>query len=332
MAENKKYDTLIIGGGPCGLACGIEAEKAGLAYLILDKGSITESIRRYPVNMTFFSTSENIEIGGIPFTSAEMRPTRTEALRYYRRVVDHFKLNLQLFTCVQNISGQDGDFTVETNNGTFHCHKVVLAIGYYDLPRLINVPGEDLPHVSHYYDEAYRYSHSNVVVVGGANSAIETALDLYRNGARVTVVHQFDSFDKTAKYWITPDIENRVKKEDIKAYFSSRLSRIDQDHVEIEDVDTGRKQQIQADFVFLMTGYRPDAELMEKIGIKLNGEAFIPDFEAETFQTNVPGIYVAGSVVGGEETAKVFIENGREHGKNVISHIQQALKKELQSK
>jgi thioredoxin reductase (NADPH) len=219
MGEYRTYDTLIIGGGPCGLACGIEAKKAGLDYLIIDKGSITESIRRYPVNMTFFSTSENIEIGGIPFTSAEMRPTRTEALRYYRRVVSHFGLNLQLFTCVQNILHEDGDFTVATDKGTFKGRKVVLSIGYYDLPRLINVPGEDLPHVSHYYDEAYQYSHSNVVVVGGANSAIETALDLYRNGAKVTVVHQFDGFDKTAKYWITPDIENRVKKGDIKAFF-----------------------------------------------------------------------------------------------------------------
>ncbi|MFA0964255.1 YpdA family putative bacillithiol disulfide reductase [Roseivirga sp. BDSF3-8] len=330
MTDKKVYDTLIIGAGPCGLACGIEAKKAGLDYLIIDKGSITESIRRYPINMTFFSTSENIEIGDIPFTSAEMRPTRTEALRYYRRVVDHFDLNLQLFTCVEDIRNANEIFSVITNKGTFLARKVVLAIGYYDLPRLIHVPGEDLPHVSHYYDEAYQYSTSEVVVVGGANSAIETALDLYRNGARVTVVHQFGDFDDTAKYWITPDIRNRVKKGDINAHFSSKITSINEKEIEIKHLESGDTQTIPADFVFLMTGYRPDAELMERIGVTLNGEAFIPEFNQNSFETNVPGIYVAGSVVGGEETAKIFIENGKEHGKQVIAHIKEVLETKLQ--
>lgn len=315
------YDVVIVGAGPCGLACGIEAKANNLSYIILEKGSITESVRRYPVNMTFFSTAEMIEIGEIPFVSLNMRPSRVEALKYYRKVVDHFKLNIQLFSEVKNVVRAENDsFEVETTKGKVRARKVVLSTGYYDVPRKINVPGEELAHVSHYFDEPYRYAHTNTVVVGGANSAIETALELYRNGANVTLVHQFETLDKTAKYWIVPDMENRIKEKAIPALFNTKVTAITPHAVTVQDLASGKKQDIKADFVFLMTGYRPDADFLRKVGVNLQGDALIPEINAQ-FETNVPGIYVAGSVVGGEETAKIFIENGREHGKAIIKDI-----------
>jgi thioredoxin reductase (NADPH) len=320
------YDVVIIGAGPCGLACGIEAKKNNLSYIILEKGSIAESIRRYPKNMTFFSTSEMIEIGHIPFTSIDMRPTRNEALKYYRKVSEYFDLNLKLFCNVQNVQKSPEFFEIFTSKGEFRAKKIILAIGYYDLPRLLNIPGEDLPHVSHYYDEPYKYAKTKVMVVGGANSAVETSLDLFRNGAEVTVVHQFPTLDKTAKYWIVPDLQNRIKKNEVKSYFLHRVIEIKEDIVVIKDLSSGELKEIPADFVFLMVGYRPDAEFMNKLGIHLEGSFFIPDINPQTFETNVDGIYVAGSVVGGEETAKIFIENGREHGAYIINDIIKKLK------
>lgn len=320
------YDVIIVGAGPCGLACGIEAEKQELSYVILEKGNITESIRRYPVNMSFFSTAEMIEIGEVPFTSLNMRPNRTEALKYYRRVSDHFKLNIQLFTEVENIIRQgNNSFSVHTSKGEYLCKKVVLSTGYYDVPRKINVPGEDLSHVNHYYDEPYKYTRTRVVVVGGANSAIETALELYRNGVEVTLVHQFETLDKTAKYWIVPDMENRIKKNEIKAIFNSKVVAISPDSVTIKNNSSKEEQVLGADFVFLMTGYRPDADFLRKIGVNLKGDALIPEINEETFETNIQGIYVAGSIVGGEETAKIFIENGRNHGKKIMADVYKKL-------
>lgn len=316
------FDLAIIGAGPCGLACAIEAKKAGLKYIVVDKGGITESIRRYPVNMVFFSTSENIEIGDVPFVSMGMRPNRVEALKYYRKVTGHFKLNVKLFSKVETISKmEDGIFDILLENGRLHARKVALATGYYDLPRRLNIPGEDLPHVSHYYDEAYKYSLTNVLVVGGANSAIETALDLYRNGANVSLVHMFPGIDQNAKYWIVPDLENRIKKGDIKAYFNSVVTAIASKTVAIRNLETGVEQNLPIDFVFLMTGYRPDADFLSKTGVKLNGENLIPEINPDTYETNIRGIYVAGSIVGGEETAKVFIENGRLHGAVIVNDI-----------
>lgn len=316
------FDLAIIGAGPCGLACAIEAKKAGLKYIVVDKGGITESIRRYPVNMVFFSTSENIEIGDVPFVSMGMRPNRVEALKYYRKVTGHFKLNVKLFSKVETISKmEDGIFDILLENGRLHARKVALATGYYDLPRRLNIPGEDLPHVSHYYDEAYKYSLTNVLVVGGANSAIETALDLYRNGANVSLVHMFPGIDQNAKYWIVPDLENRIKKGDIKAYFNSVVTAIASKTVAIRNLETGVEQNLPIDFVFLMTGYRPDSDFLSKTGVKLNGENLIPEINPDTYETNIRGIYVAGSIVGGEETAKVFIENGRLHGAVIVNDI-----------
>lgn len=325
MHTSPLYDLIIIGAGPCGLACGIEAKQAGLNYCIVDKGSITESVRRYPLNMKFFSTAENIAIGDIPFPSQEMRPSRTEALKYYRLVAEHYQLNMRLFTEVQMVTGTDGEFTLQTNQGELRTRKLVLAIGYYDLPRKIQVPGEDLPHVSHYYDEPFRYAHRKVVVVGGANSAVETALDLYRNGVDVTLVHQFADLDRTAKYWIVPDLQNRIKKEEVAAHFRHKVVGITPEAITIEHLETGERKHLPADFVFLMTGYRPDGDFMASMGIELTGDAMIPTFNPDTFESNVPGIYICGSVAGGEETAKIFIENGKLHGKQIIQHLSEAI-------
>lgn len=315
------YDVIIIGAGPCGLACGIEAKKQNLDYLIVDKGNITESIRRYPVNMLFFSTSENIEIGNIPFVSMGTRPTRSEALKYYRKVVNHFDLQMKLFTRVDNVKKEGDVFILKTQNETLKAKKVIISTGYYDVPRYLNVPGETMPHVSHYYDEAFKYSKMKAVVVGGANSAIETALDLYRNDVDVTVVHLLDALDKRAKYWIVPDLENRIKKNEVKAFFKHRVVEIYEKSVVIENLDDGSTKRIDADFVFLMTGYRPDAHFLEKVGITLEGENLIPKLNPETFESNIDGIYLGGSIIGGEETAKIFIENGRLHGEPIISDI-----------
>lgn len=319
------YDVLIVGAGPCGLSCGIEAKKNGLNYAILDKGSITESIRRYPINMTFFSSADMIAIGDVPFTSLNLRPSRIEALKYYRKVAEHFQLDIHIFTEVRNIKQEGEIFVLQTSKGEYRTKKVVLAIGYYDIPRDLGIPGENLPHVTHYYDEPFRYTMTNAVVVGGANSAIEVALDLYRNGANVTVIHQFDWFDKTAKYWIVPDMENRVKKEEVKAFFNSEVTEITDKEIFIRNIKTGKSSKVPADFVFLMVGYHPDAQFLRRVGIKLNGEMLIPEIDPETFESNIPGIYMAGSVIGGEETAKVFIENGKLHAQPIIQHIKQKL-------
>lgn len=320
-ANMQIYDLIIIGAGPCGLACGIEAQHHGLSYLIVDKGNITESIRRYPVNMLFFSTSENIEIGGIPFISQGHRPTRSEALKYYRKVVSHFNLNLKLFTQVETAEKNGDLFEVATSTGRLSAKHIIIATGYYDVPRYLGIPGETLPHVSHYYDEAFRYSKMKAVVVGGANSAIETALDLYRNDVSVAVVHLLDTLDKRAKYWIVPDLENRIKNDEVKAYFRHKVLSIHEKSMLLQNLDDGNTTEIEADFVFLMTGYRPDQPFLEKIGITLEGEHLIPKIDSETFESNIPGIYMAGSIVGGEETAKVFIENGRLHARPIIADI-----------
>jgi len=327
----KLYDVLIIGAGPCGLSCGIEAQQQGLTYAVLDKGSITESIRRYPVDMSFFSSADNIAIGDVPFTSLNLRPSRVEALKYYRKVVDYFQLNIHIFTEVNDIQSQDGIFILQTNQGEYRTKKVVLAIGYYDIPRTLGVPGEDLPHVTHYYDEPYRYTGTNAVVVGGANSAVETALDLYRNGVNVTMVHIFEGIDKTAKYWIVPDLENRIKKGEVQAHFQSRVTEISEQDITIENLQTGETQRLPADFVFLMIGYHPDAKFLRKVGIRLNGVMLIPEIDPETFESNVPGIYLGGSVIGGEETKKVFIENGKLHARPIMHDIKSKLSERVAS-
>lgn len=316
------YDVIIVGGGPCGLAAGIEAAKSGLTHLILEKGSITESIRRYPKLMRFFSTAENIEIGGIPFPISGVKANRNEALQYYRKVAAYFQLNTKVFTEVQKVHKQGDLFIVTTTTGdTFQAYKVILATGYFDKPRWLGIPGEDQAHVSHYYDEPFQYSFTKVVIVGAANSAVEAALELYRHNVDVTVVHRGEDFKPTVKYWLIPDVKNRVKEGKIKTAFDSCVTRIGPDYVRMHNLKTGETQTIPADFVLMLTGYTPDAELLTRCGVDLDPDTQIPVYDKQTFETNVPGLYVCGTVMAGIYTEKVFIENGREHAIAIIDHI-----------
>jgi thioredoxin reductase (NADPH) len=316
------YDVLIVGGGPCGIAAGIEASKSGLSHLILEKGSITESLRRYPKLMRFFSTAENIEVGGIPFPISGVKATRNEALQYYRKVAAYYNLNTKVFTEVQRVQKQSDLFVATTATGeTFLAHRVILATGYFDCPRYLGIPGEDQPHVAHYYDEPFKYSFTKVVVVGAANSAVEAALELYRHDVDVTVVHRGDDFKPTVKYWLIPDVKNRVKEGKIKTAFNSRITRIGPDSVRVHNTKTGETSTLSADFVLMLTGYTPDASLLRRCGIELDPDTQIPVYDRRTYETNVPGLYVCGTVVAGIYTEKVFIENGREHAQAIIDHM-----------
>ena len=317
------HDVIIIGGGPCGLAMGIEAAKSRLDHLILEKGSVTESIRRYPKRMRFFSTAENIEIGGIPFPISGVKANRDEALQYYRKVAGYFHLNFKLFVDVERAEKQDDDtFLVYTTTGeTFHAKNVVLATGYFDIPRLLNIPGEDLPHVSHYYDEPFKYSYTNVVIVGGSNSAVEAALELYRHDVNITIVHKEDDFRRTVKYWLVPDVKNRVKEGKIHTRFNSIAKAIEEDRILIENTETGEQEWLPANFVFLLVGYIPDEHLLHRCGVELDPVNKVPIYDRLTFETNVPGMYLCGTVMAGVFTEKVFIENGRDHAAAIADHL-----------
>ena len=317
------HDVIIIGGGPCGLAMAIEATKNGLDHLILEKGNITESIRRYPRRMRFFSTAENIEIGGIPFAISEVKANRNEALQYYRKVAGYFDLNFKLFIDVTRTEKQDdGTFFVYASDGQiFQSRSVVLATGYFDVPRMLNVPGENLPHVSHYYDEPFNYSFTDVVLVGGSNSSVEAALELYRHDARVTIVHKEADFRTKVKYWLVPDVKNRVKEGKIHTRFNSITKVIEPGRMQIENIETGETEWLPADFVFLLVGYLPDEHLLSRCGITLDPTTKVPTFDPETFETNVPGLYLCGTVMAGVFTEKIFIENGREHAAAIADHL-----------
>lgn len=320
--SGKIYDLIIVGGGPCGLACGIEAHKAGLDYLILEKGSIAESIRKYPNQMNFFSTARNIEIGGLPMAVAEAKANRNEALKYYRRVTEYFQLKIQLYTVVQQIQKTDQGFVVSTEkNQNFSTKNVVLATGYFDCPRSLNIPGEGLPHVSKYYDEPYKYALSKVIIVGGGNSAVSTALDLYHNGADVMMIIRKDDFKPTAKYWLVPDLKNRIKEGNIKVRFNSVVTRIDKGKIWIQEKGISEEQVIPADFVLLLVGYTSDVALLNGAGVETNPDDLVPKYNPDTFETNVPGLYLAGTVVCGIHTEKIFIENGRHDGAKIVGHI-----------
>ncbi|MDF7822182.1 YpdA family putative bacillithiol disulfide reductase [Runella sp. MFBS21] len=316
------YDVLIVGAGPCGLAVGIEAAKAGLSHLILEKGSITESIRRYPKRMRFFSTAENIEIGGIPFPISDVKANRSEALQYYRKVAAYYHLNFQLFTEVSHVEKKEEIFEVYTLQGvTYYAKKVVIATGYFDFPRHLGIAGEELPHVSHYYDEPFLYSFSKVVIVGAANSAVEAALELYRHDVDVTIVHRGEDFRPTVKYWLVPDVKNRVKEGKIKTRFNSLTKAIEDKRVLIENTITGEEEWVEADFVLMLVGYVPDASLLERCGVELKQPSLVPVYDSTTYETNVPGLYLCGTVVAGIHTEKVFIENGRDHAAAIVDHI-----------
>ena len=313
-------DIAIVGAGPTGLATAIEAHRRGLKYLVFDKGCITNSILGFPTHMVFFTTPELLEIGGMPLVSEREKPSRNEALKYYRKVVQAFGLKVHQFEDVLSIDQTASHvFRVQTSLGTYMAKNIVLATGYYDNPNILGIPGEDLPNVSHYYTEPYSFFDRDVVVVGGRNSAAEAALDLFRGGARVTLVHRGAEMGSTLKYWVRPDIENRFKAGEVKAYFNAMVSRITPSTVEI--VQAGTPITIKAQQVFLLTGYHSSTKFFEQLGVKWDSETLRPHHNPETFETNVPGVYLAGSIIGGRFNAEVFIENGRFHGETVVKAI-----------
>jgi len=320
----KNYDLICIGAGPTGLACAIEAVRAGLKPLVIDKGTLCNSIFHYPVNMVFFTTPELLEIGDLPLVCAAEKPTRVEALKYYRKATEHFGLEVKLYEHVLKLAGRDGEFVVTTSTAkggveTYHGSKVVVATGYYDLPNELQVPGENLPHVSHYYTEPHEFWNQDVVVVGGKNSAAEAALDLWRNGARVSMVHRDGELGASIKYWVKPDIENRIKANQIPMHFNSVVKEITPDEVLLENA--AGKMSLPAKQVFLLTGYHPDFEFIEGMGVHLDSETKRPAMDPETLESNIPGLHVAGVVVGGRFTGEIFIENGRFHGKQIVQAL-----------
>nr|WP_068887026.1 YpdA family putative bacillithiol disulfide reductase [Pedobacter panaciterrae] len=314
-------DILIIGAGPIGIACGIEAKKAGLSYVIIEKGCLVNSLYNYPQNMTFFSTSEKLEIGGVPFVSNNPKPTRAEALEYYRRVALKFQLNTKLFESVEEVTKQDVGFIVNTSKSSYLTKNIIVSTGFYDLPNKINIPGEDLPKVAHYYKDPHYYAMQNVVVIGASNSSVDAALETYRKGANVTMVIRSESINKRVKYWVRPDVINRIEEGSIKAYFNSELVSIAKDTVDIRT--TEGLVTIPNDFVLALTGYQPDFDLLRKFGIKLSEDVKCsPEHNSETMETNEKGIYLAGVVCGGMDTHLWFIENSRDHAIKIIKDIQ----------
>ena len=321
-------DVVIVGAGPSGLATAIAIQKLGLDYVVLEKGTLVESIRRFPTNMVFFTTPELMEIGGIPLTTPYDKPTRLEALQYYRRIVDVFNLQVTLreevLTIEQDEENGERIFLLDTRTslGVRRVRKaraVVLAMGYYDSPNYLGVPGEDLPHVKHYYDESHPYYRQQVVIVGGKNSAAEAALELYRHGAQVTLVHRRDALGDSIKYWVRPDIENRIREGTIAALFNTEITEIRPTEVVVRRTDGSFDglATIPADAVLLLTGYRADPEFMRRAGVEINDETAEPKHNPETFETNVPNLFVAGGQLAGKRTGTVFIENGRFHGERI---------------
>jgi thioredoxin reductase (NADPH) len=326
--SDSKCDVLVVGGGPTGLACAIEAQKAGFRSLVVDKGCLVNSIYHYPNNMVFFTTPELLEIGDVPFTTSLPKPTRLDALEYYRRVTEHYELEIKQYEWVKTITGKDGDFRVTTTDRHSAIHdyaakKIVLATGYYDLANQLNVPGEDLEKVFHYYRDSHPYYDADVLVIGGKNSAAEAALDLWRHGARVTLVHRGPQMHSHVKYWVRPDIENRIKAGEIPAYFNSTVREINEDCVVLK-TPTG-PVRLENDFVFALTGYHPDYDFLRSVGIELSSEQLRPVCDPESLESNVPGVYVAGVIVAGSRTSEIFIENGRFHGKLIANHLREKM-------
>ena len=327
--EQNHHTIIIIGGGPIGLACALEAKKAGLDYLILEKGTLVNSLYNYPVNMTFFSTSERLEIGGIPFVSNNPKPTRPEALEYYRRVALSNQVNIHLFEKVSQISSQlpaagnrkqATSFLVTTDKTTYTADYIIIATGFYDIPYKLNVPGEDLPKVTHYYKDPHFYAFQKVIVVGASNSAVDAALETWRKGAEVTMVVRKDQIGPRVKYWVRPDIINRIQEGSIKAYFNSTIKEIREDEVDIQTPDG--LVTIKNDWVIAMTGYQPNLDFLQSLGIHLSDdEVKKPAYDDASYETNVRNIFIAGVICGGMNTHRLFIENSREHAEKVIETI-----------
>jgi thioredoxin reductase (NADPH) len=334
--ETTYFPVIIIGGGPIGLACALEAQKAGLEYLIIEKGCLVNSLYNYPVNMTFFSTSERLEIGGVPFVSNNAKPTRPEALEYYRRVATSHNINIRLFEKVIQVKAQGtankaqhtshgghaGNFIIETNKQIYTADNIIIATGFYDIPYLLNVPGEDLSKVTHYYKEPHLYAFQKVIVAGGMNSAVDAALETWRKGAEVTMVIRQAQIGERVKYWVRPDIINRIKEGSIKAFFNSTIKAIRAQEVDIET--PGGLITVKNDWVLAMTGYQPDLDFLSKTGIRLSGDEIgMPEINTDTHETNVKNIFLAGVICGGMNTHRLFIENSREHAKKIICTIRE---------
>ena len=316
----KPYDIIIIGAGPIGLACGLEAKKQGLNYLIIEKGCLVNSLYHYPVNMQFFSSSERLELDNIPFISTENKPRRNEALEYYRRIAFHADLNIQLFETVLDINKQENSFNLQTSKNTYNATNIVIATGFYDLPNLLNIKGEQLLKVSHYYNDPHYYAGMKVVVVGASNSSVDAALECYRKGADVTMVVRNSTIGDTVKYWVKPDIENRIAEGSIRVFFNSHLAEIKENHVNIK-TESGLVS-IENDFVLALTGYRPNFEFLNRAGITItNEETKTPTYNEDTMETNIPNLYLAGVVCGGLNTHQWFIENSRVHAHKIMNHI-----------
>jgi len=314
------YDVICIGAGPTGLACAIEAKRAGMRPLVIDKGCLCNSLFHYPAHMTFFTTSERLEIGGIPFPSPNAKPSRDEALQYYRLVAVYFKLDVRQYQCVRKVTGADGAFTVHTEDrfgrpGAIQTRKLVISSGYYDLPNYMNIPGENMGKVHHYYVDPHPYFAMDVAVIGGKNSAAIAALELWRSGARVTLIYHGAGVQPHVKYWIKPDIENRIKDGEIKAYFNTKVVEILPDTLTLETPEG--QLSVANDFVFAMTGYHPDFSFLERLGIHFEGPDRCPRCNPDSLESNVPGIYLAGVIVAGSRTNEIFIENGRFHGRQI---------------
>jgi thioredoxin reductase (NADPH) len=319
-----KYDVLVIGAGPTGLACAIDAQNAGFRVVLVDKGCLCNSLYHYPSHMTFFTTPELLEIGNIPFPSPNPKPSRNEALQYYRQVAAHYRLDVRQYETVERVTGSDGDFRVHLRDrfgraSSLAARKLVVATGYYDLPNYLEIPGESLSKVMHYYDDPHPYSGLDVVVIGGKNSAAIAALELWRHGARVTLVHRGPGMHRHVKYWIKPDIENRIKAGEVTAYFESQVAEITPDTVLLET--PSGKRILKNDFVFALIGYHPDFAFLDSLGVRSQGEDRLPVCDPECLESNVPGIYLAGVIVAGNRTNEIFIENGRFHGQQIARDL-----------
>jgi len=325
VTASEMVDLLVIGAGPTGLACAIEAQRAGFTALLVDKGCLCNSLFHYPANMTFFTTPELLEIGNMPFSSPNQKPNRSEALEYYRKVAEHYELDIRQYENVEQVDGSDGNFTVHTMDrfermSRYRARKLVVATGYYDLPNYLGIPGEDLSKVKHYYHEPHPFYGLEVLVIGGKNSAAIAALDLWRHGAKVTLVHRGAEMHRHVKYWILPDINNRIKNGEIKAYFSSNVTNIAEDDVILSTPEGA--VTLPNHFVFALTGYHPDFPFIERLGVELDeANDRCPICDPATLESNVPGIYLAGVVVAGERTNEIFIENGRFHGQLIAEDL-----------
>jgi len=330
-AELPTYDLLVIGAGPTGMACAIEAQRAGFSAVLIDKGCLCNSLFHYPAHMTFFTTPELLEIGDMPFSSPNQKPTRSEALEYYRKVAEHYALNVRQYETVERVEGSDGAFAVHTidrfdRSLVLRARKLVVATGYYDLPNYLDIRGEALSKVKHYYHEPHPYYGLDVLVIGGKNSAAIAALDLWRHGAKVTLVHRGAGMHRHVKYWILPDISNRIKNGEITAHFNSTVTNITEDDVTLA-TPTG-PLTLPNHFVFALTGYHPDFDFIERLGVKLDeSNARCPVCDPATLESNVPGIYLGGVIVAGERTNEIFIENGRFHGKLIAEDLKRKLKR-----